>query len=244
VIGGTGIDQWEGMDIVREHALETPYGAPSRPVQEGQLHGKTVFFLQRHGSPKAIPPHAINYRANVWALNALGVTDVIAVNAVGGIARNAHAGALVIPDQLIDYTWGREHTFDTGDSGSLQHIDFTWPFDPPLRTLLCDCAAQLHHDCITEGIYGVTQGPRLESAAEIRRMANEGCTVVGMTAMPEAALAAELGMHYASLCIVVNAAAGLSDEPLTLATMRSTLEEAAVTVRDLLDKLVASGQLA
>jgi len=244
VIGGTGIDEWEGVDIVREHAVETPFGTPSRPVQEGMLHGETVFFLQRHGRPKAIPPHAINYRANVWALNALGVTDVIAVNAVGGIAQNALTGALVSPPQLVDYTWGRKHTFDTGESGSLQHIDFTSPFHPPLRTLLCDCAAKLQLDCITEGVYGVTQGPRLETAAEIRRMDNDGCTVVGMTAMPEAALAAELGMHYASLCIVVNAAAGLSDEPLTLAAMRSTLETAAIGVRDLLDKLVESGQLA
>jgi 5'-methylthioinosine phosphorylase len=243
VIGGTGIDQWEGVDIVREHALDTPFGAPSRPVQEGQLHGETVFFLQRHGSPKAIPPHAINYRANIWALNALGVTDVIAVNAVGGISPNARAGVLVIPHQLIDYTWGRQHTFDMGESGSLQHIDFTWPFYPLLRARLCDAVDELQRECVTEGVYGVTQGPRLESAAEIRRMGNDGCTVVGMTAMPEAALAAELGLHYASLCIVVNAAAGLSDEPLTLAAMRSTLAAAAVAVRDVLDKLVRSGQL-
>ncbi|MEP0202627.1 MAG: S-methyl-5'-thioinosine phosphorylase [Halioglobus sp.] len=243
VIGGTGIDQWDGLAIVQEHVVETPFGATSRPVQEGLLHGRKVFFLQRHGSPKAIPPHAINYRANVWALNALCVTDVIAINAVGGIAENASAGTLVIPDQLIDYTWGREHTFDTGESGSLAHIDFTQPFDPSLRSLLCDFAAITQSDCITQGVYGVTQGPRLETAAEIHRMANDGCTVVGMTAMPEAALARELSINYASLCIVVNAAAGLSDQPLTLTAMRSTLECTAIAVRDLLAELLQSGRL-
>jgi 5'-methylthioinosine phosphorylase len=227
---------------LQEHAVATPYGAPSRPVQEGCLHANTVFFLQRHGSPKAIPPHAINYRANIWAMHSLGVRDVIAINAVGGIADDTAAGTLVIPSQLIDYTWGREHTFDTGEEGDLQHIDFTLPYHPQIRTRLCESAAALNINCVTDGVYGVTQGPRLETAAEVRRLAGDGCTVVGMTSMPEAALAAELGMRYACLCIVVNAAAGLSDEPITLERMRSALETGTGVVRQLLDRLVQSDE--
>jgi len=240
IIGGTGLEQLEGLRLVREHALETPFGAPSRPIQEGQLGGQTLYFLHRHGSPGAIPPHCINYRANISALHALGVRRLVAVNAVGGISPDMQPGRLVIPDQIIDYSWGREHTFDDGSSGSLQHIDFTEPYDRPLRLALVEAAekAGIAHEPF--GVHAVTQGPRLETAAEVRRLARDGCDVVGMTGMPEAALARELGMAYACVCMVVNPAAGLGDLPLTLDMMRHILQREAGVVRTLLETLLAA----
>jgi 5'-methylthioinosine phosphorylase len=240
IIGGTGLDQLEGLQIVRSHPLETPFGAPSRAIEEGRLGATPLFFLHRHGSPGAIPPHLINYRANLWALQALGVEEIVAINAVGGISPAMRPGRLLIPDQLIDYTWGREHSFDDGGSGQLQHIDFTEPYDRELRMALIDAAvaAGIPHE--PGGVYGVAQGPRLETAAEIRRMARDGCDVVGMTSMPEAALARELGMAYASVCMVVNPAAGLDNRPITLENMREILQREAVVVRELLAGFVAS----
>ncbi|MEH6588173.1 MAG: S-methyl-5'-thioinosine phosphorylase [Halioglobus sp.] len=239
IVGGTGIDQLEGLEIVGSHTIDTPYGEPSRALEEGRLGNARLFFLQRHGSPKAIPPHLINYRANLWALKSLEVTDVVAINAVGGISAGMRPGRLVIPDQIVDYTWGREHTVDTGESGSLQHIDFSEPYDDALRQrlLACASAAGITHE--GAGVHGVTQGPRLESAAEIRRMGRDGCDLVGMTGMPEASLARELGLAYASVCMVVNAAAGLDDKPLTLEMMRATLQQEAVVVRQLISALAA-----
>ena len=240
VIGGTGIDQLEGLQIVDNHAVETPYGDPSRVIQEGRLGSTRLFFLQRHGSPRAIPPHLINYRANVWALRCQGVTDIVAVNAVGGISERMRPGRLVIPDQLIDYTWGREHTVDIGDNDTLMHVDFTEPYDRELRQRLLDIAAEEGIAHATAGVHGIMQGPRLETAAEIRRMAGDGCDLVGMTGMPEAALAREMGLAYASVCMVVNAAAGLDDKPLTLAAMKATLDSEADSVRQLLGALAAT----
>lgn len=239
IIGGTGIDQLEGLEIVASHTIDTPFGEPSRALDEGRLGNARLFFLQRHGSPKAIPPHLINYRANMWALKSLAVTDVVAINAVGGISAGMRPGRLVIPDQIVDYTWGREHTVDTGQSGSLQHIDFSEPYDNALRQRLLASAsvADIAHE--GAGVHGVTQGPRLESAAEIRRMGRDGCDLVGMTGMPEASLARELGLAYASVCMVVNAAAGLDDKPLTLAMMRATLLQEAAVVRQLISALAA-----
>ena len=240
VIGGTGVDELQGLEVLSTHLPETPFGQPSRPIQEGRLGDVTVYFLQRHGSPGAIPPHLINYRANLWSLHALGVRKVVAINAVGGISDGMRPGRLVIPHQLIDYTWGREHTFDDGASGQLQHIDFSEPFDADMRRDLLAVASAENIPHLSEGVYGVTQGPRLETAAEIRRMALDGCDVVGMTAMPEAALARELGLAYASICMVVNPAAGLSNEPITLAMMQDTLRREASVVRQLLGAYLAS----
>ena len=239
IIGGTGIDQLEGLEIVDSHAVETPYGDPSRAVEEGMLGGDRVFFLQRHGSPKTIPPHLINYRANVWALKSLQVTDLVAINAVGGISAAMRPGRLVIPDQIVDYTWGRAHTVDTGEVGTLLHVDFSDPYDHELRKALLQCAVAQNIAHEGAGVHGVMQGPRLESAAEIRRMAGDGCDLVGMTGMPEASLARELGLAYASICMVVNAAAGLDDKPLTLAVMRANLLREAAAVRQLIAALVA-----
>jgi 5'-methylthioinosine phosphorylase len=194
IIGGTGIDELEGLEVLRMHSLQTPFGNPSRPVQEGRLGTSQLFFLQRHGSPGAIPPHLINYRANLWALKSLGVGGIVAINAVGGISAAMRPGRLLIPDQVIDYTHGREHTFDDGHEGELMHIDFTEPYERALRQELLASAqdAGISHEA--SGVHGITQGPRLETAAEIRRMARDGCDVVGMTGMPEASLARELGI--------------------------------------------------
>ncbi len=241
IIGGTGIDELEGLEITATREVETPYGAPSRPIQAGALGGAMLLFLQRHGSPGAIPPHLINYRANIWARRELGATDIVAINAVGGIGAGMRPGRLVLPDQVIDYTWGREHTFDTGETGSLMHIDFTEPYDRELRGSLVAAANASGIAHAAAGVLGVTQGPRLETAAEVRRMANDGCDLVGMTGMPEASLARELGLAYASVCMVVNAAAGLDDKPLTLEMMRDTLIREAAVVRALLRALVEGG---
>lgn len=240
IIGGTGIEQLEGLEIVDSHAVDTPYGDPSRAVEEGRLGDTRLFFLQRHGSPRAIPPHLINYRANLWALKSLQVTDVVAINAVGGISEAMRPGRLVLPDQLIDYTWGREHTIDTGDEDALMHVEFTQPYDRQLRKSLLECATAQGIAHESAGVLGVTQGPRLETAAEIKRMDRDGCDLVGMTGMPEASLAREMGLAYASVCMVVNAAAGLDDKPLTLELMRETLSAEAAVVRKLIVALAAA----
>lgn len=234
MIGGTGMDQLEGLEIVESQSVDTPFGAPSRAVQRGRLHGRDVLFLHRHGSPRMIPPHRVNYRANLWALHSLGVTEIIAINAVGGITAPMRPGRLVIPDQVIDYTWGREHTFDDGESGELMHIDFTEPYDRRLRCSLLDVAvaADIPHE--NSAVHGVTQGPRLETSAEIQRMARDGCDVVGMTGMPEASLARELGVAYASVCMVVNAAAGIDNLPISLEMMHAILRREAAVVGRLL----------
>ncbi len=237
IIGGTGIEQLDGLELSAEYTVVTPYGEPSRFVQEGRLGDTTVLFLHRHGAPAAIPPHLINYRANLWALRSLGVTTVVGINAVGGIGAAMVPGSLVLPDQIIDYTWGREHTIGDGSDGQLLHIDFSEPYDVALRAELLRAAQASGVDVIAGGVHGVAQGPRLETAAEIRRMASDGCDVVGMTGMPEASLAREMGLAYASLCMVVNAAAGLGDEPLSLAAMHDILRRETVVVRRLLLQL-------
>jgi 5'-methylthioinosine phosphorylase len=238
MIGGTGLERLEGLEVVQQHNLQTPYGDPSGPVEEGRLLGHTVYFLHRHGGARSVPPHLINYRANIWALHSLGVESLIGINAVGGISAGMRPGRLLIPDQLVDYSWGREHTFDTGDDGTLLHIDFTEPYDRSLRMSLLGAAqsARIPHE--DSGVYGVTQGPRLETEAEIIRMERDGCDVVGMTGMPEAALARELGLAYASICMVVNPAAGLGDVPLTLEMMRDILTQEAGVVRKLINALL------
>ena len=238
IIGGTGIDELDGLDIVRSHSIQTPFGAPSRPIQEGSLGGIRLLFLQRHGSPGAIPPHLINYRANLWALHSLGVQDIVAINAVGGITEAMRPGRLVIPDQVIDYTWGREHSFDDGSSGEVMHIDFTEPYDLDLRLALIEAANASHIPHEASGVHAVTQGPRLETAAEITRLARDGCDVVGMTGMPEASLARELGLAYSSVCMVVNPAAGLGDLPISIDMMHEILRREASVVRQLLQQLL------
>jgi len=207
IIGGSGLDRLGTLEISARHTLMTPYGAPSAALCEGLLEGSPAFFLPRHGDGHALPPHRINYRANIAALREAGVTDILAVTAVGGISAAAAPGSIVVPDQIIDYTWGRDHTLYDGLSGTLDHVDFSQPYTERLRRLLID--QMTDGELVGAGVYGATQGPRLESAAEITRMARDGCTIVGMTGMPEAALAREAGMAYATVSLVVNWAAGV-----------------------------------
>jgi 5'-methylthioinosine phosphorylase len=212
VIGGTGMNTWPGLVVEREEAVHTPYGSPSGPVFRGRLEGVPVLFFARHGVGHTIPPHAINYRANVWALHQCGAQAVVAIAAVGGIAPELAPGTVAMPHDLIDYTWGRAHTFSDGGPGSvLSHVEFTQPYAPALRDALQQAAHRAGVELVAQGVMGVTQGPRLESAAEISRMRRDGCDMVGMTGMPEAALMRELGVDYAALAVSVNWAAGLGE---------------------------------
>lgn len=208
IIGGTGLAQFEGLRIERQEAVSTPWGAPSAALLHGRLADRPAVFLARHGRDHTIAPHAVNYRANVWALREAGVDGVIAVNAVGGISDTFAPGTLAVPDQLIDYSWGRAHSYFDGSGQPLQHVDFTAPYSPAMRELLLRAAGTAGLDVRDGGVYAVTQGPRLETAAEIDRLARDGCDIVGMTGMPEAALARELGLEYACCAVVVNRAAG------------------------------------
>ncbi len=207
IIGGTGLTELDGLVIHERRELDTPYGAPSAPLCLGSYHEQPVIFLARHGHGHVLPPHLINYRANLWALHALGVRHVLAVAAVGGIHPQLGPAALAVPDQLIDYTWGRAHTYSR--EGLVEHADFTEPYDASLRQRLLVAAQQAKIEILAGGTYGVTQGPRLETAAEVRRLQRDGCDMIGMTAMPEAALARELGIAYATLAVSVNWAAGI-----------------------------------
>ena len=210
IIGGTGLSQLDGLESVRHQVISTPYGEPSGPVSIGQMAGCEVVFLPRHGYNHRIPPHGINYRANLWALKELGVERILAVSSVGGIAPGMQPGALCVPDQIIDYTWGRPNTFFEGELEAVTHVDFSYPYDADLRASLLRAGAALSIPLIDGGTYGAMQGPRLETAAEIQRMQRDGCDVVGMTGMPEAILARECDIRYASLNVVANRAAGMN----------------------------------
>ena len=236
IIGGTGLETMEGVDIkAKQHTVETPYGAPSSAIAETEFHGRTLYFLSRHGVDHSIPPHRVNYRANIWALHHLGVTDVVAVAAVGGITPVMEPGRVAIADQIIDYTWGREQTFFDGPE--VEHIDFSWPYCRQLRKHLLQAAAQAGVDAVDGGTYGATQGPRLESAAEIRRMEQDGCDLVGMTGMPEASLARELGLCYASCAVSANWAAGKSEDEITMDEIVENLKIGMARVRSILSEL-------
>jgi 5'-methylthioinosine phosphorylase len=240
IIGGTGaLDLFQAIGPAAGD-LQTPWGLASMapiPVAVGQAQ---AWFLARHGRPHRIPPHRVNYRANIALLKSLGVRRIIALNAVGGIASNLAAGDLVLPDQLIDYTWGREHTFSDDADSPLMHIEFAEPFAGLTHKALLAAARASGVAVHRGGCYGVTQGPRLESSAEIVRMAADGCTMVGMTAMPEAALAREAGLDYASLCVIANPAAGLEAEPISVTEIHRVVEEAMTRVLELLQAFLAS----
>jgi len=231
LIGGTGLDDWGKAS--HSHAIETPYGPPSAKLAEYEIAGCQVYFLPRHGEHHQLPPHAVNYRANIDAFRQLGVEGIIAVNAVGGIAKYGYPGRLVLPDQLIDYSWGRAHSFSMEATDDLQHIEFGEPFSARLRQGLLAAARQAGLDMHDGGCIAVSQGPRLETAAEIRRFKHDGCDLVGMTTMPEAALAREAEMDYASLCVSANWAAGLA-EPVSMQAIETTLAKSILEVRELL----------
>lgn len=215
IIGGSGLDQFPGLKPLQEQSLSTPFGEPSGALLRGALNGQPLIFLPRHGQDHSIPPHKINYRANIWALKELGVTEVIGVASVGGIATDMGPGTIVVPDQLLDYTHGREQTFFDGSFQKVDHIDFTEPYCGPLRQRLLMAATRAQVPVTAQGCYAVTQGPRLETRAEVLRLQRDGADLVGMTALPEAALAREAGLCYATCALVVNWAAGLAAEPIS-----------------------------
>ena len=239
IIGGTGLTTLSGLEITGEKEVGTPWGTPSAPLVEGQLGDQPVIFLSRHGNPHRISPHQVNYRANLRALYDAGARTVIGVNAVGGIHKDMGPAQVVIPDQIIDYTWGRASTFFEGDLASETHSDVTWPYDERARQVLIDVAGAEEVPFSGFGVYGATQGPRLETAAEIIRMERDGCDLVGMTGMPEAVLAAELGMRYVCLGLVVNWAAGKSDHIITMAEIEEAIERGMSGVRRILESSVA-----
>jgi 5'-deoxy-5'-methylthioadenosine phosphorylase len=208
VIGGSGLTQLSSLASPERRSVRTPYGEPSGPITRGSLRGRSVLFLARHGTEHTIPPHAINYRANVWALKEEGATRIVSVASVGGVRADLGPGTLVVPHQIIDYTWGRSGTYFDGGAAPVVHVDFTHPYTEALRQRILSAARSAGERMLDGGVYGATQGPRLETAAEIDRMERDGADLVGMTAMPEAALARELGLEYASIAVVVNHAAG------------------------------------
>jgi 5'-methylthioinosine phosphorylase len=242
IIGGTGLTSLQNLEIVRRETLHTPFGEPSGPLTYGVLGTTEVVFLARHGDAHTIAPHRVNYRANLWALKEAGARRIIAVCAVGGISKDMPPRALAIPDQIIDYTWSREHTFfDTGLS-QVTHIDFTRPYCEDLRGVLIAAAAAAGIEVIPHGTYGATQGPRLETAAEINRMERDGCDMVGMTGMPEAALARELDLCYAHCAVSANWSAGRSKGIIEMHEIEASLERSMQEVRRLLVKVLVNTQ--
>ncbi len=238
VIGGTGLSEPKFLSDVQMQQVATPYDQQDIQILTGSVQGKAVAFVPRHGRGHKVPPHRVNYRANLWALHAIGVRAVIGVNAVGGIHPETGPGRLAVPDQIIDYSWGREHTFFADGLDSVTHIDFSHPYDARLRQLLI--AAAQGRALWPQGVYGCTQGPRLESGAEVQRLLRDGCDMVGMTGMPEAALARELGLAYACLALSVNWAAGLSDELITMDAIERVLSTGMTDVLDVLQKVIVA----
>ena len=234
IIGGTGFAQFGDLTIIKREQFTTPYGAPSADFITGELNGKEVIFLARHGNPHTIAPHKINYRANIWGLKQLGVAQIVAVAAVGGITDVMTPAHIVIPDQIIDYSHSRLHTFFDDENYPLTHIDFTYPYNQKLRATLISAAAKANINITPIGTYGCAQGPRLETAAEIKRMEQDGCDVVGMTGMPEAALAKELGMDYAAVAVVANWAAGKTGGEITMAEIERHLQVGMAKLAELL----------
>lgn len=242
IIGGTALAELAGLDSDRRPlATATPYGVPSGPLLSGTLAGRDVRFVMRHGPGHRLAPHRINYRANIRALADAGCRQVIGIAAVGGITDPMRSGRIVIPDQIIDYSWGRAHSFyDNPDDGALDHIDFTTPYAPQLRLALVNSAKGLDLDPAVTAVHGITQGPRLETAAEIDRMERDGCDIVGMTGMPEAALAREAGLYYACCAVVVNKAAGRSGGAAIHAEIEATLTQGMRDIETILEAVVST----
>lgn len=212
IIGGTGLYQFPGLENIERTAVDTPFGPTSAPVVSGTFAGRRIAFLARHGEGHSVPPHRVNYRANVWALHHVGARRVIGINAVGGIRDDMGPRVVAVPDQVIDYTHGRYTSFCDVDGAEVKHIDFSEPYTPSLRADVLAATARAGVPVVDGGCYGATQGPRLETRAEIARMRRDGCDLVGMTGMPEAALARELELDYACIALIANWAAGCGDE--------------------------------
>jgi 5'-methylthioadenosine phosphorylase len=243
IIGGSGLARLSELVVERREVVRTPYGDPSCALSFGRFSGVQVVFLARHGYGHTIAPHQINYRANLWALREAGATSVIAVSTVGGIREDFGPGSLALPDQLIDYTHGRKATFFEGPDNPVTHIDFTHPYDESIRRALAVAARSTGDEVAWGGTYGCTQGPRLETAAEIGRLERDGCDLVGMTGMPEAALARELSLPYGVLAVVANHAAGRGEsrDSISIEAMEGVLADAMVRVRRILAAVLTAG---
>ncbi len=240
IIGGTGLTQLANLKITHRQVMRTPYGEPSGPITFGTINQQEVMFIARHGYGHTIPPHEVNYRANMWALRDEGATRVIAATSVGGIRADLVPGTLAVPHQIIDYTHGRDFTYFEGRDRVVTHIDFTQPYNEELRQLILDAAKRAGIPCVGNGVHAVTQGPRLETAAEINRLERDGADMVGMTGMPEAALAKELGLAYATIAIVANYGAGRgnSRDSVPLETIGTVMGPAMERVRSILERVV------
>ncbi|MDX1434718.1 MAG: S-methyl-5'-thioinosine phosphorylase [Gammaproteobacteria bacterium] len=239
IIGGTGLTALANLVVTATESVNTPWGEPSAPLIRGELHGTAVVFLARHGAAHTIPPHRINYRANIRALADAGIERIIAVAAVGGIHPRFAPATLAVPDQIIDYTWSRGHTFFEDDLEEVVHVDFTRPYSEALRALLIRAAREAGVEVVEWGTYAATQGPRLESAAEIDRLERDGCHVVGMTGMPEAVLAREAGIEYAHCTVVANAAAGRAGEVIRMEDIDANVRAGMQSVHRVLERAVA-----
>ncbi|MDH3389225.1 MAG: S-methyl-5'-thioinosine phosphorylase [Gammaproteobacteria bacterium] len=235
IIGGSGLySLGDDFELQEQLSRETPYGDTSADILQGRWHGIELAFLPRHGPGHKVPPHRINYRANLWALGHAGVTQIIAVNAVGGISADMAPLTLALPDQIIDYSSGRAQTYFDGDDSQVTHIDFSWPYSARLRAIILEAGLQQGLPLVDSGTYGNSNGPRLETAAEIVRMRRDGCTMVGMTGMPEAVLARELEIEYACLALAVNWAAGIEDRTISMQEIIANMEQGMLRTRALL----------
>jgi len=243
IIGGSGLTQLASLEVTFRKAARTPYGEPSGALTFGKLRGRDVAFLARHGYGHTIPPHEVNYRANIWALREEGAAEIVSVASVGGIRADLGPGTLVIPHQIIDYTWGRRSTFFEGGDVPVSHVDFTRPYSEPLRQKLLAAARACGEPVLDGAVYAATQGPRLETAAEIDRLERDGADVVGMTGMPEAALARELDLRYAAIAVVVNHAAGRGESRtgIRLERIEQMLHSTIARARRIVEELVALG---
>ncbi len=241
IIGGSGLTQLSNLDVTHRLAVRTPYGEPSGALTFGRIAGEDLVFLARHGYGHTIPPHEVNYRANIWALKQQKVEGVVSVASVGGIRADMRPGVIAVPHQIIDYTWGRKNTFFEGGEQGVTHIDFTEPYSAQLRRRIVDAARACEEPVVEDAIYAASQGPRLETAAEIDRLERDGVDIVGMTGMPEAALAREADLDYAAIAVVANYAAGRADSlhGIRLEDIEQ-LRRSLARVRRIIEKLVAA----
>lgn len=239
IIGGSGLTKLSTLEVVRREVVRTPFGEPSGALMFGKLCGnRDVVFLARHGYGHTIPPHQVNYLANIWALKHAGAREILSVASVGGIRSDLGPGKLVVPHQIIDYTWGRPSTFFEGDDQVVHHIDFTRPYDDILRRKILQAATLAGEAVLDGGVYAATQGPRLETAAEIDRLERDGADLVGMTGMPEAVLAREVELPYAAINVVANYAAGRASsvEGISFDEIEVVLQDAMKRVRTILER--------
>ncbi len=239
IIGGSGLTKLANLEVGKRKVARTPYGEPSGALTYGRIGAREVLFLARHGYGHTIAPHEVNYRANLWALKQAGADAAVSVASVGGIRNDIWPGTLVLPHQVIDYTWGRASTYYEGPGAPVNHIDFTEPYSRDMRARLLKAAAACGERIIDGGVYAATQGPRLETAAEINRLERDGADIVGMTGMPEAALAREIALEYAAIAVVANYAAGRGDSEraVPLDRIEAVLDEAMGRVRRIIEKL-------